>query len=182
MPGRTTYVESHRPVRGGGFSLAELLAVMVIVAVVAATAAPAFTSMSSSTATMAGKQLLHDVSYARERAISTGVPTWVVFDTAAETWTLYDEDPSNPGRANRTLMIDPITGDTFVQAVDAAPYTNVVVVSAAFDANDEIGFDWLGRPFNEGETALAADGTVTLTGNVKVHVIRESGLAWLETP
>ena len=39
----------------------------------------------------------------------------------------------------------------------------------------EVGFDWLGRPLNSSETALAAQGVVTITGSHRVYIATETG-------
>lgn len=150
---------------GGGFTLIELLVVMVIVALLAAVAVPAIDRASASRAAMAAKLLLHDLTFARQRAVATGTPAWVVFDTDAQTWSVLAEDPESPGRAGASIIADPATGRSFVQALNANEFVGVRISSASFDGNPEIGFDWLGRPLNSSETELAAEGTITLTDN-----------------
>jgi hypothetical protein len=80
------------------------------------------------------------------------------------------------------VLDDPATGDTFVQVLGAGTFAGVGITSAVFDGDVEVGFDWLGRPLEAGETALSADGTVTLTGGYVVTVNAETGLATLTVP
>lgn len=178
----TRLTRTRRPRRGGGFTLIELVAVMVVLAVLAATAGPALSSIDGTRSAMAGKQLLRDLTFARQRAVATGTRTWVVFDTAAETWTILGEDPLSPGRGSATVLGDTATGGTFVQALGTGAFKNVGITSAAFDGDVEVGFDWFGRPYNAAETALAADGSVTLTGGHVVTVIAGTGLATFAAP
>ena len=95
---------------------------IVILAVLSAAAIPAMQSMGDTRSAMAAKQLLRDLTFARQRAVATGVNTWVVFDTGAETWTVMSEDATTPGRAGASVLDDPGTGRTFVQSLDSATF------------------------------------------------------------
>jgi len=158
-----------------GYTLVELIAVMVIVGVLAASAVPSLRKMASTQASMAAAKLLNDLTHARQLAIATGTRTWVVFDTSAQTWTVLSEDPSNPGRLNAAVINDPATGGTFVQTLATGEFSGARIISAGFDGNPEVGFDWLGRPLNSGESSLAAVGTVTLTDNHIIQVAISTG-------
>ena len=160
---------------GGGFTLVELLAVMLIVGVLAASAVPSLRKMASTQASMAAAILLSNLTHARQLAIATGTRTWVVFDTGAETWTVLSEDPSSPGRVNATVINDPATGGTLVQTLGTGSFSGAQIISASFDSNPEVGFDWLGRPLNSAENSLVAQGTVTLTDNHLIQVAVSTG-------
>lgn len=175
MSRQQTTVTNRRSVTGGGFTLVELIAVLLIVGVLAATAIPSLQKIASTRASMAAAKLLNDLTHARQLAIATGTRTWVVFDASAETWTVLSEDPTNPGRVNATVINDPATGGTFVQTLGTGEFAGAQIISAAFDGNPEVGFDWLGRPLNSAEGSLAAQGTVTLTDNHLVHVAVSTG-------
>lgn len=168
--------------KASGFTLVEVVAVLLLVSILAAVAVPAVNSMGSSRGSMAAKQLLRDVTFARQNAIATGVKTWVRFNAGTESWTLWSEDAANPGRANASVMEDAATGQQYTITLGSGAYYGVAVTSAAFDGNDEIGFDWLGRPYNESETELAADGTVVLNSGHTLSVLKGSGLAQLASP
>ena len=52
----------------------------------------------------------------------------------------------------------------------------VEIISATFDAGDNVGFDWLGQPLNDtGAELTAATGTVSLTGGKTVTVVKTTG-------
>jgi prepilin-type N-terminal cleavage/methylation domain-containing protein len=182
MPAQVTASATRRPSRGDGFTLIELVAVMVIVAVLAAVAVPSLDAIGQTRAAMAARQLLRDLTFARQRAVATGTVSWVVFDPDAETWSVLGEDPAAPGRAGAALLTDPATGRNHVQQLDAGSFVGVQIVSAAFDGDVEVGFDWLGRPLNAAETALAADGTVTLSGGHVLRVAAMTGHTMYESP
>ena len=170
---------------GGGFSLIELVAVMVVVGIMAATAVVSLSSTTGNRATMAAKQLQRDLTFARQRAVATGTRSWVEFNTVNQTWTVRVEDPGSPGRAGATVLTDPATQSDFVQVLDANQFVTVQMTAVNFDGDDWIGFDWLGRPLDKtGEvTPLTAEGSVTLTGGHQVTVDKDTGhIAYVSPP
>jgi prepilin-type N-terminal cleavage/methylation domain-containing protein len=175
MSASTTILVTRRPRRGGGFTVIELIAVLLIVAVLAAAAVPSLDAMADTRSAAAARQLQADLTFARQRAVATGSVTWVVFDVSAETWSVLVEDPADPGRASATVVNDPATGRPFVQQLGVGSFVSVAIVSAEFDGDVEVGFDWLGRPLSAVETDLTAAGTVTLTGGHVVSVARATG-------
>ena len=179
MIGSATSIGTRRPHAGGGFTMIELIAVIVILAVISVGAAASLSSLQDSRAAMAGKSLLRDLTFARQHAIATGRKTWVEFDTTAKDWRILAEVPSVSGR---TAVFDTATGSDYVQAIDTGSFAGIDFVSVDFTSTDEVGFDWLGRPFDATDTALAAAGTVTLTGNHVVRVHQETGYAVYEAP
>ncbi len=168
--------------RGGGFSLIELIAVMIEVGILAATAAPILSLTTGARAAMAARHLVRDLTFARQRAVATGTRSWVVFDTTAETWTVLAEDPNSPGRINAAVLTDPATSGPFVQNLGVNQFVGVQLETASFDGDVEIGFDWLGRPLNQSETALAAQGSVTLSGSHVITVEVGSGFVAYAPP
>jgi prepilin-type N-terminal cleavage/methylation domain-containing protein len=168
-------IQRRRPGPGGGFTLVELIAVIAIAAIIAGTAVPALSSLSESRTAVAARDLVRDLSFARQRAVASGTRSWVRFDAAAETWSVLVEDPASPGRAGASVMTDPATGRSFVVALGQPPLDGVTIASATFDGGAEVGFDWLGEPLNVAETALAADGAVTLSGGAVVTVRKGTG-------
>ncbi|MCI0365427.1 MAG: prepilin-type N-terminal cleavage/methylation domain-containing protein [Phycisphaerales bacterium] len=154
----------------GGFTLIELIAVLVIVAIMAGVAAPTLSTMGVARSGMAGKQVLRDLTFARQRAVATGVTSWVVFNTGSESWSILAENPASPGRAGATVLTDMATGRPYSTTLGTGEYVGVGLVSCTFDGNTEVGFDWLGKPFNSAETALAWQGSVVLSGQNVVTV------------
>lgn len=100
----TAIAHARRPIRGGGFTLVEMVAVLVLVAIIAVVAVPSVNSFGDTRAAMAARQLQRDLTFARQRAIATGTKTWVSFNLAENAWTLLTEDPENPGRNSATVL------------------------------------------------------------------------------
>jgi Tfp pilus assembly protein FimT len=158
---------------------------MVVVGILSATAVVSLSSTTGNRATMAAKQLQQDMTFARQRAVATGTRSWVEFNTVTHTWTVRVEDPGSPGRAGATVLTDPATGTDFAQALDVNQFVGVQTTAVNFDAEDWIGFDWLGRPLDKtGEaTPLTADGAVTITGGHQVTVEKDTGhIAYVSPP
>jgi MSHA pilin protein MshC len=166
---------SRRPGGVGGFTLIELVAIIVVTAVLAVVAAPTLSGSTSARRTAAAKQVLRDLCFARQRAISSGAPSWVVFDTAGESYEVLVESHTTPGRASATALTDPATGRDMDQVLNQDQFAGVEILTASFDGDDEVGFDWLGRPLDSGEGTLGADGTVTLTGGHTITVETGTG-------
>ncbi|MAE65419.1 MAG: hypothetical protein CMJ18_14205 [Phycisphaeraceae bacterium] len=159
----------------GAYTTIELVTVIVIIAILAVVASPTLSSINDTRAAMAARLLLKDLTFARQRAVATGTTTWVVFDTNAESWSILGEDPASPGRSGATVLTDPVSGDDDTRVVDTGSFAGVQLISAAVDGDVEVGFDWLGRPFNASETAIASAGVITLTGNHVVNVAVSTG-------
>lgn len=161
----------------GGFTLIELVAVLVILSIIAISAIPVLASLDDTRGGMAARELVRDLTYARQRAVATGTRTWVQFDTAAETWTVLAEDPTNPGKANASVITDPGTGTPFVKTLATGSFAGVELVSAAFTggADNDLGFDWLGRPLDKNETLLTSQGAAQVSGGHQVTIEAVTG-------
>ncbi len=157
--------ETRRLPRGGGFSLIELVAVMVVAGILAGVAVVSLSSTRSSRTAIAARQLERDLTFARQRAVATGTRTWVSFDTGLDTWSVRSQNPPPPGRAGATVLTDPSTHGPFVHNLNANQFIGVTLGTVDFDGEDWIGFDWLGQPLAKtSELALVAQGFVQLTG------------------
>jgi prepilin-type N-terminal cleavage/methylation domain-containing protein len=158
-----------------GFTLFELVVVIIITAVLAAVAVPAMSSVPGSRRAAAQRAIQRDLSYARERAICTGLRTWAVFNVGGNSYSLLAEPPGNPGRANAAVLADPGTGRTFIRPLNSGELAGVSLVSAVFGTAAEVGFDWQGAPVTSAGAPLAAAGVVAITGGKAVRVEAGSG-------
>jgi Tfp pilus assembly protein FimT len=154
-----------------------MIVVMTIIAIMAATAAPSLMNLGSTRSAAAARQLVRDLTFARQRAIATGTRHWVVFNTSTQTWSVLIENATSPGRAGATALNDFATGRPFVQTMNAAPFTAISLTAASIGGGSEVGFDWRGKPLNASEAALSTDGTITFTGGRTVTVKANTGYA-----
>lgn len=162
---------------GRGFTLVELIVVIMIAAIVAVVSMPSLGSVPSTRRAMAARQIVRDLDYARERAISTGTRTWVVFSVGTQAYSVMEENPASPGRLGASVLPDPaFAGRSYTQHLGAAEFAGVTLVSAAFGSGTEVGFDWLGRPHDSTSAPITASGVVTLGGGNTVTVQAVTGL------
>lgn len=162
---------------GGGFTLPEMIVVMIITAILAVTAAPSILNLGTSRCSAAARQLVRDLTFARQRSIATGTRHWIVFNTSTQTWSILAENPASPGRAGATALTDLATGSAFAQRLNFDAFLGVSMTSVNIGSGSEVGFDWRGKPLNSSEADLASDGTVSLTGSSTVTINANTGYA-----
>ncbi len=160
---------SKRP-SASGFTLAELIIVIVIIAIAAAMIIPQAIDTSDFEALSAARVISGDLEYARDMAITSSTPVTVTFNTTAKTYTLTNTSGN---------LVHPIT--------KATPYTvnfgamkgfaRVGGMTAVFGGQPKVTFDETGAPDNAGTInfsagphsyridVAAATGKVTVTGS-----------------
>lgn len=153
-------------IRSGGFTLVEMVLVVVILAIAAMMAIPFATSGTSTQLKGAATIIASDLEYAKSMAISQGQKYWVDFDENSESYSIKD--------VNGAIINNPVKkgfGYTVNFAADSR-LNRVDITSADFDGTDTVGFNYLGSPFNGGDADLNS-GTITLTaggGTMTVNV------------
>jgi Tfp pilus assembly protein FimT len=145
-------------------------------AIVAALAVPALSNVAATRRGYAARQVLRDLSFARERAMNTGLRSWVTFTTSSNSYSVKAEPAGSPGRSNAATLTDPATGSNYTQLLNTGEFSGVTIASAIFDAGSEVGFDWQGKPLNSSSASLSSNGVVTLTGGSTITVYAGTGL------
>jgi len=161
------------------FTLIELIVVTVITVILAALSVPVLANGSARRLARAAHELAMHIKMARGLAVATRRTTWVDFDAATESYSIYIEDPDTPGRSNRIKVTNPVTGEDFDVTLDTAEFDGVEISSAGFGGRSEVEFDRLGKPYDGMGNALTSDGTVVLTAGGAtrtVHVVQDTGL------
>lgn len=176
MPGTGTTLDRRPGSRVGGFTLIELLAVMILLAIISAVVVPTLTGVSTTRQAAAAARLVRDLQLARQRSVARGVRTWVVVNVNQQQYALFIEDPAAPGRAGRVPMVDDATGRPFVVSLNQGAWRGASIEGVDIAGAAEIGFDTRGRPLGADEVILAADGTISLSGEHSVRITARTGM------
>ncbi|MBY0111900.1 MAG: prepilin-type N-terminal cleavage/methylation domain-containing protein [Phycisphaerales bacterium] len=160
-----------------GFTLIELMAVVVILGVLSVTAAVSMNGNWAARSRAAADLIARDVSFARERALATGTTNWVVFSVGSNSYSVLAENPAAPGRAGALTITDPATGQAFVSRLSDPAFAGVSVSAVSIPGGGtDLGFDWMGRPINAAGTRLTTDATITLSPPQTVTVTGGAGV------
>ena len=157
----------HLRAAGSGFTVVEILIVVVIIAIAAMVAIPMMTSAAGFQIRSAANMIAADLEYAKTIAITRGQSFSVVFDKAAESYRIEDEISAviaHPVKKGFNYIID-FKNDSRLNKVD--------IENVDFDTTSEIKFDYLGSPYNgagnplnSGVISLRA-GQMTATINIE---------------
>lgn len=152
-------------VSGRGFTLVEVIIVVVILSIAAMMAIPMMSSAGSVQIRSAADAIAADLEYAKSMAISRQRMYSVLFDVDNESYWIQDDTGTiikHPVKRGFDYVID-FKNDNRMKKVD--------IFSVYFDSTPTIKFNYLGSPFNgsdsdlnSGNITLQADGsTVTIT-------------------
>lgn len=73
-------------------------------------------------------------------------------------------------------MLDDLgTGGAYTVTLDDINAGTANLVSVDVDGATEVGFDWLGRPLNDTESALVNPATITLSGSQTLNIVPDTG-------
>ena len=145
---------SHRKPRAfaGGFTLVEILAVIVILGIASAIIVPQMGTRDDMRAAAAARTLVADLIYAQNQAITTGRWVYVKFDVANNKYTLL----STANSGGDVAINHPITQTTYAQqfGVSSRGWEQVSIASAVFNGADvtfrpmyPVAFDEIGSPY-----------------------------------
>ena len=166
--GKHIELSGHNMVRRAcGFTLMEVIVVIVILSIVALMAVPMFGSAADIQLKAAANMIAADLEYAKSMAISRQQPFSINFNSTDESYSVCDS-----GGAVIRHPIDP--GDLTITFPSDSRLSQVVIVSADFDpgSDEAITFDYLGSPYSGSTTATPLiSGSVTLkAGDITMTV------------
>jgi prepilin-type N-terminal cleavage/methylation domain-containing protein len=151
-----------------GFTLVELILVVLILSIAAVVAVPMFSSAADIQVRATANRIAADLDYARGLAITRQKDYSVVFDAANELYEIQDVDG--------VPITNPLDNKTFtVNLANDARTGGVNIVSADFDGQTAVTFDYLGTPYAAGApltpqgviSLRSRDGSFTLTVKVE---------------
>ncbi len=141
--------------RLSGFTIIELLIVVVIIAIAAMAAIPLSSSAGSMQVRSAAQMVAADLEYAKSMSISRGQSYSVVFDEGDESYRILDQDSNlikHPVKKGFDYIVA-FSGDSRLSKVD--------LVDADFDGTEVVKFDYLGSPY-DGDNNPLNSGSITL--------------------
>ncbi|MEX2163359.1 MAG: GspH/FimT family pseudopilin [Sulfuricaulis sp.] len=147
--------------RYGGFTLMELVVIIVLVAILAFTVVPRYLSKGSIDVSIMAEQLANDIRFTQSLAMTSGNGNRINLTAAA-----YQITTSSGGP-----VVHPVTGSS-------APISMNNVSLSGYNpplTNNYVAFDGKGVPYTDvaASTALAAAASITLTagGNTRTVMI-----------
>ena len=154
-----------------GFTLTEIIVVLIILVIAAVLAIPMLGSAADMQLRSAANMIAADLEYAKSLAITRQQNFSVVFSSASDSYEVRDQTGTaidNPRRPGSPLAVV-FPSDSRVSRVD------ITGVDFDSDASQTITFDYLGSPYsgattasplNSGEVTLQSD-TLTMTVDVE---------------
>lgn len=139
-----------------GFTLAELVIVMVLIGIIAISVTPLGSVISDVRLQSATERLASDIRYAQTLAMKEGGHIGVVVEPASARYSVM--------RNLATPVADPMNTrqDLGVSFGAESRFKGVSIVSASFGGGSTLQFDNLGAPRDAAYAALAATGQIVL--------------------
>jgi type II secretion system protein H len=149
------------PTSWRGYTLVELVMVMVIIALVAAVAAPRYAAaLSRYRVDAAARRIADDFAFAQAKARATGTTRTLFFDRTNERYRLINESDLN--KASTTYTVD----------LADEPY-RVSIATVSFGGAGTVSFNGFGVP--------SGSGTIELRSGKQTRVVSLNGLTGIAT-
>ena len=144
-----------------GFTLVEIIIVVVILGIAAMMAVPMLSSAADMQVRSAANRIAADLDYTKNLAITHQGRYSMVFDVSGESYEIREADG--------TSVKKPLTGESsfVVDFSTDSRLSQVNIVSADFDSDssDTITFDYLGSPYSGTTANPLNSGRITLQAN-----------------
>ncbi len=171
----------------GGFTLVELIAVVVVLAAVSISAAPALVSLSGIRDASLGRELGRRVNLARAVAGASGRPTGVRFDAAAQSMMLVQVATAGAPPTPLPGITGSVDGGSAGADSVSSLFPGSSIVSVSLDpagAHDTLWFSYMGVPhLRDGTGApagdLVQDAVIGVSGGHTLTVRMVTGLVEL---
>lgn len=155
-----------RGARHGGFTLIEILTVVVILGIVSLMVVPQIGTHADLNAAAAARVMMSDLMYAQNLSITTQKVHYIQFNATTQTYSIYDTTPlSTP--INNPISNGPYT--VTLGASAAAGLKDSQFQDVSFDGTTTLAFDELGSPYSYSSARPVGSQLVALAvGNVTV--------------
>lgn len=167
---------------GGGFTLIEIIIVVIILGIAAMMAVPMLSSAADMQVRAAANRIAADLEYAKSMAITHQKTYSVEFDTANESYQILDSTGTviaNPVRPSEDYAVDFSTDSNTSRVNIATAVFNTVMY-------DTVTFDYLGSPYAGTGTGTSLNlGKVTLQADdfsIDVEVEPMTGYVTITSP
>jgi prepilin-type N-terminal cleavage/methylation domain-containing protein len=163
-----------------GFTLAEILCVVVILGIASAVVVPNLGTRNDLIAGAAAREMMADLMYAQNKAIVGQAMVYVKFDTTAQQYSLTTTAPN----VTAVYVPNPATQKNMITAFSSATnssFKSVSLQAVNVDTKSCLAFDELGQPYavdnSTGVATLLVNnatmplrcGTFTVTVNVEPY-------------
>jgi len=140
--------------KSSGFTVVELLIVVVIIAIAALLTVPMITSAAGIQVRSAANMVAADLEYAKSMAISRGQNFSAVFDKVSESYRIENQ--------NGDVIPHPVKKgfDYVISFQNDSRLDKVDIADVDFDSTSRVMFDCLGSPDSGGTITLQAGGTI----------------------
>ncbi|HEY2924510.1 MAG TPA: GspH/FimT family pseudopilin [Candidatus Eisenbacteria bacterium] len=141
-----------------GFTLTELIVILSILGIVSWLAYPKVVAMDEIKLDTAARRLASDLRYAQSLAMSRRVIHGILFNPAAERYTVFAPNSAtpitDPADRAKTLTVDYTSRTEFL---------GVQIQSASFGTTPGVTFDYFGVPRDTSGVDLTTSGRVVLS-------------------
>ncbi len=146
-----------------GFTIVELVAVMVITGIIAAIAAPRFIGVDAFDARGSYSTLVSALRYAQKTAIAQRTLVCANVDVATKIVTLTYNTLPDCGTAPTGTVIDPASQVAYSKNLS----NNVTIIAPV----STVGFDGLGRPVPNATATFTVKNAVVATESIRVITV-----------
>lgn len=152
-----------------GFTIIELVMVIVIVAILTIISLPKIDTIYSIKLQGAAKRALSDIRLTQQLSISRHESYKIVFNLGTDTYQVQRV-------ADGSYAVDPFTRANLIVNFTTDPQQKGIDISATNLTGGTLQFNWQGVPCDSNGAALTAEATVTMTynGNTKTIYITQS--------